>query len=60
MEENTLYRTNSNNFDIFVKKNINNNEWKLLNKNTFFNEKQNIIVKKDNRVKGTAFLQSKK
>ncbi|MCL6428825.1 hypothetical protein LT335_00373 [Spiroplasma sp. JKS002669] len=60
MEENTLYRTNSNNFDTFVKKNINNNQWKLVNKNTFFNEKQNIIVKKDNRVKGTAFLQSKK
>lgn len=60
MEENTLYRTNSNNFDTFVQKNINNDEWKLVNKNTFFNEKQNIIIKKDNRIKGTAFLQSKK
>lgn len=60
MEENTLYRTNSNNFATFIKKNSNNNNWKLINKNTFFNEKQNIIVKKDNRVKGSAFLQSKK
>lgn len=60
MEENTLYRTNSNNFDTFVKKNINNKEWKFINNDTFINEKQNIIIKKDNRIKGSAFLQSKK
>ncbi|MDQ7982975.1 MAG: hypothetical protein REH79_01990 [Spiroplasma sp.] len=60
MEKNTLYRTNSNNFNNFVKKNINFEEWKLINSNTFVNEKQNIIVKKDDRIKGSAFLQSKK